>query len=104
MRRIAVLGLALSYGLSFVAVCLAACLMGPSVDHRCCATESEQTVCAVDSDCCSVTAGVSCAMVFVADAAPAVETMVPSSFDRTTSSPFASFVTLAPSPPLVLRI
>jgi hypothetical protein len=104
MRRIAILGLAASYGLSFVAVCLAACLMGSPAGHACCATESEQTVRAADSDCCSVTAGISCATVFVADAAPAVETVASSLDGPTTSSPVAPFATVAPSPPLILRI
>src|SRR6266481_6075489 len=58
MRRAGILLIAMGYGLSFVAVCLAACLMGAAVaDHGCCA--GEDGIRAADGDCCSVMPGVS---------------------------------------------
>ena len=58
MRRLASLCLAAGYSVSFLAVCLAACLTGPMTqDHACCS--GEQGIRAVETDCCFVVAGVS---------------------------------------------
>ena len=104
MRRAVVLLVAVGYGLSFVAVCLAACLMGPMVaDHACCA--GEDGIRAADQDCCSVTPG-------VAHAGTHVAANLPVAFDATLS-PFLVVQTVAAgvttvefssSPPLVLRV
>jgi hypothetical protein len=104
MRRAAILLVALGYGLSFVAVCLAACLMGPTVaDHACCA--GDDGIRASDGDCCSVTPG-------VAHSGVHVTTSLPTAF---VGAPLPTLVTralvvrvtsaeIASSPPLVLRV
>ena len=103
MRRIGTLVVALGYGLSFVAVCLAACLMGPAVaDHGCC--PSDDGIRAADRDCCSVTPGVSHGGAHVADALPMLATV--SAVPVSIVPPIAPTtpVTIATSPPLILRV
>jgi hypothetical protein len=104
MRRVVTLGVAVGYGLSFVAVCLAACLMGPMVaDHACCA--GQDGIRTADQDCCAVTAGLahagsSAAIVLPTSfvASPSVATVLQPLVGATTA------VEVASSPPLVLRV
>jgi hypothetical protein len=104
MRRAGILLLAIGYGLSFVAVCLAACLMGPMVaDHSCCA--GDDGIRARDRDCCSVTPGVTHAGDNVATVLPTV--FLASVPPTAVTHPLAGDpipVEFAPSPPLVLRV
>lgn len=103
MRRVVILAAALGYGLSFVAVCLAACLMGPTVsDHGCCPTDDG--IRAADRDCCSVTPGVSHQAAQVSDAVPTVA--AERSFAPTLRLPVTVVAPVATSasPPLVLRV
>jgi hypothetical protein len=103
MRRIVISAVAVGYGLSFVAVCLAACLMGPMVaDHACCA--GDDGIRASDQDCCSVTPGISHGGSAVAPAAPAI--VHSTSFAAGVLDPvsFARPAAASPSPPLVLRV
>jgi hypothetical protein len=103
MRRAGVVLLAIGYGLSFVAVCLAACLMGPALaDHACC--PGEDGIRAADRDCCSVTPGVS------HGGAQAVATLPPLAVDSPVNVAVpppvapAALVTVSTSPPLILRV
>jgi len=103
VRRTGVLLLAIGYGLSFVAVCLAACLMGPAAaDHGCC--PGEDGIRAADRDCCSVTPGVSHGGAQVAATLPTLA--VDSPFKVTAPLPvaFAVPITVSTSPPLILRV
>ena len=103
MRRTGILLVALGYGLAFVAVCLAACLMGPTVaDHGCC--PGDEGIRAADRDCCSVTPGVSHGG---AQAAATLPTQaVDSPFKVAVPLPVAPVVpvTVSTSPPLILRV
>jgi len=104
MRRTGILVVAVLYGLSFVAVCLAACLMGPMVaDHACCA--GEDGIRAADGDCCSVTPGVAHAGVHVATSLTTafVAAPLPALVTRALVVGVTS-VEFAPSPPLILRV
>jgi hypothetical protein len=103
MRRTGILLVAVSYGLAFVAVCLAACLMGPAVaDHGCC--PGDEGIRAADRDCCSVTPGVSHGGAQVATTLPTVA--VDSPFDVAVPrlvAPAAP-VGISTSPPPILRV
>src|SRR5436190_23661863 len=103
MRRIGILALALGYGLSFVAVCLAACLMGPAMaDHGCCV--GDDGIRAADGDCCSVTLGVTHGSA-IATASAVTSVQAPLFMAHVkTSVVVVQPVTAAPSPPLVLRV
>jgi hypothetical protein len=104
MRRTSILLLAAGYGLSFVAVCLGACLAAPpAAAHACC--DGEDGFRAAARDCCVVTQGVS----------PAATHVVPATSVAFASPNYvavflppvvanAGSATLAASPPLVLRI
>jgi hypothetical protein len=103
MRRIGILLVALGYGLSFVAVCLGACLMGPAVaDHGCC--PGEDGIRAADNDCCSVTPGVPHGGAQVANTVAVRADFAP--LLVTLSAPVAhpTPVATSTSPPLVLRV
>jgi hypothetical protein len=103
MRRAGILVLALGYGVSFVAVCLAACLMGPAVaDHGCC--PGDEGIRAADRDCCSVTPSVSHGGAQVAATLPTL--VVDSPFKIALPPPVAPAVPVAvsSSPPLILRV
>ena len=103
VRRIGILVLALGYGLSFVAVCLAACLMGPAVsEHACC--PSDDGIRTADRDCCSVTPGVSHGGAQIAATLP--RPAVDSPFKVAGPPPVSPAVpvTVSPSPPLILRV
>ena len=103
MRRTGILLVALGYGLSFVAVCLGACLMGPAVaEHGCC--PAEDGIRAADRDCCSVTPAVSHGEARVADTVAVRADFAP--IVVTVSAPIAhpNPVAVSSSPPLVLRV
>ena len=104
MKRAGILIVAVGYGLSFVAVCLAACLMGPMVaDHACCA--GEDGIRGADRDCCSVTPGVTHAGANVTPALPAaLAAPAPASAAPHIQAAAAFRIELASSPPLVLRV
>lgn len=103
MRRTGILLVAMGYGLSFVAVCLGACLMGPTMaDHGCC--PSEDGIRAVDSDCCSVTPGVSHGGAQVADAVAVPADFAPIVMTRSAPVAYPTPVAVSSSPPLVLRV
>jgi hypothetical protein len=104
MRRASILIVAVGYGLSFVAVCLAACLMGPMVaDHACCA--GEDGIRTSDQDCCAVTPGVAHAGASVAPVLPPA-LMAPAPALTPIPAPDAAALRIdfASSPPLVLRV
>ncbi len=104
MRRASIWLFAAGYALSFVAVCLGACLGAPAAaEHSCC--DGEAGLHAAARDCCVVTQGVSPTVTQVAPAIPVlfaladyVAVLLPSVI------PNAGPATLAASPPLVLRI
>ena len=102
MRRFVGISVAVAYGLSFVAVCLATCLMPVAADHACCATGD--SIRAADQDCCSITPGVSHG---TDSAAPQAKTVPPSTVETMASIPLlheSADVRASASPPLVLRI
>ena len=104
MRRTSILLLAAGYGLSFVVVCLSACLAAPAVaEHACC--DGEDGFRAAARDCCVVTQGVSPATTHVAPATSLVFSLplyVAAFLPPVVS--YAGLATLAASPPLVLRV
>jgi len=103
MRRIVILAVAMGHGLSFVAVCLAACLMGPMVaDHACCA--GDDGIRTSDQDCCSVTPGISHGGSAAAPAAPAIVDSTLFAADVLELVSVIRPVAASPSPPLVLRV
>jgi hypothetical protein len=104
MRGTSMLLLAAGYGLSFVVVCLGACLVAPPVaEHACC--DQEDGFRAAARDCCVVTQGVSPAPTHVA---PAISVVFFSPDYVAAFLPpavsYAGPATLAASPPLVLRV
>ena len=104
MRRLASLCLAAGYSVSFLAVCLVACLSpATGQDHSCCT--AGQGIRAMDTDCCSVVAGVNHGGTDVTPASPAAvapaETAPPS---VPVLLAWARSVRAAASPPLILRI
>jgi hypothetical protein len=104
MRRTSILLLAAGYGLSFVVVCLGACLAAPAAaEHACCDQEDGFRTAA--RDCCVVTQGVSPAATHVAPAISVV-LFLPDYVAAFLPPvvPYAGPATLAASPPLVLRI
>jgi hypothetical protein len=103
MRRIGIFVVALGSGLSFVAVCLAACLMGPAVaDHGCCSGEDGMK--AAESDCCLVTPGVSHGGAQVAATLPAITAVAPSTIAVPRLVAPAKPVAASTSPPFVIRV
>ena len=103
MRRIGILVVALGFGLSFVAVCLAACLTGPAfADHGCCPGEDGMK--AAEGDCCSVTPGVSHGGPQVAATLPAITAVAPSTTAVPPLVAPAKPVAVSTSPPFVLRV
>lgn len=97
--------LAAGYGVSFLAVCLIACLSAPmAAEHACCG--GEPGIRAIDTECCSVVAGVSHGGSDVTSVPSATAHQAEA---RTTARPavFASMRVVraaATSPPLILRI
>jgi len=104
MRRTSILLLAAGYGLSFLAVCLGACLAAPpAAEHACC--DAEAGFRGVARDCCAVTQGVSPATTHEAPATSVVFSLP--NYVAVFLPPVvanAGPATLAASPPLVLRI
>jgi len=104
MRRTRILLLAAGYGLSFVIVCLGACLAAtPAGEHACC--EGDEGFRAAARDCCVVTQGVSPGLTHVAPAISVV-LFLPDCVGAFLP-PVVTYggpATLAASPPLVLRI
>jgi len=104
MRRISILLLATGYGLSFVIVCLGACLTAaPAGEHACC--DGDAGFRAAARDCCVVTQGVSPASTHVVPAISVVFSLpdyVAAFLPPVVS--YAGLAALAASPPLVLRV
>jgi hypothetical protein len=104
MRRTSILLLTAGCGLSFLAVCLGACLAAPpAAEHACC--DQEDGFRAAARDCCAVTQGVSPAPTHVAPATPVAFSSpdyVAVFLPPVVTNPGPA--TLAASPPLVLRI
>jgi hypothetical protein len=106
MRRTAVLLAALGYGLSFLAVCLGACMgAAPATDHGCC-TSDEEAFRAAGRDCCAVMPGLGEHSTVPAHhgAPPAAATTQPAPGGHTAALHFIASTVPAPSPPLILRI
>jgi hypothetical protein len=104
MRRASAFGLALGYSLSWVLVCLSACMAQPSpAEHACCAQEAG--VSATKRDCCSTAPTVTPHVPLVADMPQAAAAdFVPQLIaPRTLLAPVTA-VRAAASPPLVLRV
>ena len=104
MRRTSILLLAAGYGLSFVIVCLGACLPAPAAaEHACC--DGDEGFRAAARDCCVVTQGVSPNATHLA---PAISVVFSLPDDVAVFLPpvvsYAGPATLAASPPLVLRV
>jgi hypothetical protein len=104
MRRASAFGLALGYSLSWILVCLSACMaQSESAEHACCAQEAGLS--AAKRDCCSTAPTVTPHVPLVADVPQATaadvapELVVP----RMLLAP-ATAVRAAASPPLVLRV
>lgn len=104
MRRASAFGLALGYSLSWVLVCLSACMaLSASAEHACCARQ--EGISAAKRDCCSTAPTVTPQVSLVADvpqataAAVAPDLMAP----RTFLAPVTA-VRAAASPPPVLRV
>jgi len=95
---------AAAYGLSFLVVCLGTCFAAaPVAEHACCDGEDGFRAAAVD--CCSVTPGASPDGAPLAGMAPFAVSPAPVRvISGRPPSPHAGPVSLAPSPPLVLRI
>lgn len=104
MRRTSILLVAAGYGLSFLVVCLGTCFAAaPLAEHACC--EGEDGFRAAAVDCCFVTPGASPEGPLMAGAATfALAPSRDSVVSGAPLSPHPEPVTLAPSPPLVLRI
>jgi hypothetical protein len=104
VRRTSILLLAAGYGLSFVIVCLGACLTAaPAAEHACC--DGDEGFRAAARDCCVVTQGVSPAPTHVAPAISIVSSLP--DYVAVFLPPVVSYAgqaTLAASPPLVLRV
>jgi hypothetical protein len=104
MRRTSILVLAVGYGLSFVIVCLGACLSAaPAAEHACC--EGDEGFRAAARDCCVVTQGVSPTRTHVAPAISVVFSLP--DYVAVFLPPVVTYAgpaTPSASPPLVLRI
>jgi hypothetical protein len=104
VRRTSILLVAAGYGLSFLVVCLGACLAAPpAAEHACC--DGEDGFRAAARDCCVVTQGVSTAGTHVAPATSVVFSLP--NYVAVFLPPVvanAGPATPAASPPLVLRI
>jgi len=104
MRRSSILLVAAGYGLSFLVVCLGTCYAAtPAAEHACCAGEDGFR--AADVDCCSVIPAASSDGPLLAGAATvAVALPHDALVSGPSASPLPAYGTVAPSPPLVLRI
>lgn len=103
MRRTSILIVAAGYALSFLVVCLGTCFANAPAEHACCAEKDGFRAAAID--CCSVTPGASqdgpqlTGLMTSAVSLPHQAVM----FDPH-PAPNPEQPTLAPSPPLILRI
>ena len=105
MRRFGAFVVAAGFDLSFVAACLGVCFAGaPASDHSCC-PQADESISAASRDCCSVVPVESQATAKVA-AALAVTTLTPPvvADGPPSAATLVRSVTLAASPPLILRI
>jgi hypothetical protein len=104
MRRASAFGLALGYSLSWIMVCLSACMAqaAPS-EHACCAQEEGMS--AAKRDCCSTAPTVTSHAPVVSDVPPAAAAEVARQriAPHTALAPVRA-VRAAASPPLVLRV
>jgi hypothetical protein len=104
MRRVCAFGLALGYCLSWILVCLSACMaQSAAAEHACCAQEAG--INAAKRDCCSTAPTVTPQVHLVAGVPRAAATGVAPEFIevRTFPAPVTP-VRAAASPPLVLRV
>src|SRR5262249_5379335 len=102
MRRIAVLAVTFAYGFSFVAACLAACLLPAApAGHACCATEDG--IRPLATDCCSITPGITHSAPAGA-AAPRPAALVAATGAAPKPAAIVLRVAVSTSPPLVLRV
>jgi hypothetical protein len=104
MRRASAFGLALGYSLSWILVCLSACMAASaSAQHPCCAQEAG--ISAVQRDCCATSPTVTTQTPLVAHVPPSIATAAFSQpvVLRTLPAPVTP-VRAAASPPLVLRV
>ena len=103
MRRLAAL-LALTYAVSFLAVCLGGCLSAAPGTHRCCQEEEGLRAGGGGEDCCTVVPGISAK--HFAPAAPPFELLAA---QQATALAMIVAATPAPTPaaagpPLILRV
>ena|SRR5712692_2929194 len=104
VRRTSILLVAAGYGLSFLAVCLGACLSAPhAAEHACC--DGEDGFRAAARDCCVVTQGESPAPTHVAPATSVVLSL-PNYIALFMPPVVANAVPVSPaaSPPVILRV
>jgi hypothetical protein len=103
MRRASAFGLALGYSLSWILVCLSACMaQSASAQHACCAQETGMS--AAKRDCCSTAPTVTPHAPLAAAVPQATADLVPQFIaPRTLVAPVTA-VRAAASPPLVLRV
>jgi hypothetical protein len=104
MRRMGVSLVAAGYSLSFLVVCLGACLaQAPRGGHGCC--QEGEGLRAPTADCCSVVPGVSQAAAPVIAPPPAVlASRAPMPLGPARLSAPGALAASTPSPPIVLRI
>lgn len=103
MRRTSILLLAAGYALSFLVVCLGTCFAGAAAEHACCAEKEGFRAAAVD--CCSVTPSTSQAgPQLIGVTTPAVSLLHQTVMFSPRPAANVEKPTLAPSPPLILRI
>jgi hypothetical protein len=104
MRRASAFGLALGYFLSWIMVCLSACMApSASAEHACCAQETG--INAVQRDCCSSAPTITPHAPLIAEVPQAAVGGEPTSLvvPRALLAPVTA-VRAAASPPLVLRV
>jgi hypothetical protein len=104
MRRASAFCLALGYAVSWIVVCLSACMIEPAAsEHACCA--DQPGVRAVLRDCCSFVPTVQPDSTHVAAPPPPVaSSQMTSAIDARSPRTMARPVRASASPPLVLRV
>lgn len=103
VRRSSAVLVLLGYGLSFVAVCLGACLSPAAAQHACCAGEQGVTEAAPPRDCCTVVPGVA-GMVVGGPPAPVAFVLGAPAVATIPLVHAVATPAVASSPPLILRI
>ena len=102
VRRAGILALSAWCGLSFVAVCLAACL-GPSASaHACCEKQGGFSIAVAARDCCDVVPGQIQAPAVTTTAPVAI--LSPAAPEPLTVSVRTTSPLVSASPPIVLRV